>query len=124
MVEIALGVLAEQGGCPKGGRGLSELKIPVFPVLLVLPVFLAGVTGITGVTGEFERSLFSGRCAALQRRGAGEIVALSNLFERGLLFWLQICLQRQSPRRKGYTKSFWFRFLQKAEKKVEKKEKE
>ena len=30
MVEIALGVLAELGGCPKGGRGLSTLNFAFY----------------------------------------------------------------------------------------------
>ena len=110
-------------------------------------VFHAGITrvaGVTRITGEFERSLFSGRCEALRRRVADEMVALSNLFERGLLFWLLYYLRKiATPHRKGVrvtlkvqvapkplrskavgrttigwcTKSFWFRFLQKAERK-------
>ena len=74
-------------------------------------VFHAGITrvaGVTRITGEFERSLFSGRCEALRRREADEIGALSNLFERGLLFWLLYYLRKiATPHRKGYTKSFW-----------------
>ena len=74
-------------------------------------VFHAGITrvaGVTRITGEFERSLFSGRCEALRRRVADEMVALSNLFERGLLFWLLYYLRKiATPHRKGCTKSFW-----------------
>ena len=50
-------------------------------------VFLAGITrvaGVTGIAGEFERSLFSGRCEALRRREADEMVAHSNSFDGGL----------------------------------------
>ena len=101
------------------------MKIPVF---LVFPVFLAGVTGVTrvtGKTGEFESRLFSGRCEALRRRVADEMVAHSNLFESGLAVRLLHYLRKiATPPRKGYTKSFWFRFLQKAEKKLQKKENE
>ena len=87
------------------------MKIPVLPVFLVFPVFLAGVTGITGATGktgEFESRLFSGRCEALRRRVAGEMVAHSNLFESGLAVRLLHYLRKiATPPRKGYTKSFW-----------------
>ena len=87
------------------------MKIPVLPVFLVFPVFLAGVTGVTGVTGktgEFESRLFSGRCEALRRRVADEMVAHSNLFESGLAVRLLYYLRKiATPYRKGYTKSFW-----------------
>ena len=87
------------------------MKIPVLPVLpvfLVFPVFLAGVTGKTGVTGatgktgEFESRLFSGRCEALRRRVADEMVAHSNLFESGLAVRLLHYLRKiATPHRKG-----------------------
>ena len=69
------------------------------------------ITRVTGKTGEFESRLFSGRCEALQRRVADEMVAHSNLFESGLAVRLLHYLRKiATPHRKGYTKSFWFRF--------------
>ena len=60
------------------------------------------MTGETGVTGEFKRKLFSGRCEALRRREAGKRIALSNLFERGLLFWQPNYLRKiATPHRKA-----------------------
>ena len=65
MVEIALGVLAEQGGSAKRGRGLSVL--PRLPrgrrLASTYLIFLAGITrvaGVTRITGEFESSFFGG----------------------------------------------------------------
>ena len=78
------------------------MKIPVLPIFLVFPVFLAGVTGATGKTGEFESRLFSGRCEALRRRVADEMVAHSNLFESGLAVRLLYYLRKiATPHRKG-----------------------
>ena len=83
------------------------------------------MTGATGKTGGFESRLFSGRCEALRRRVADKVGALSNLFEGELLIWLLHYLRKiATPHRKGYTKSFWFRFLQKAENKRNKSNKQ
>ena len=77
---------------------------------------------MTGKTGGFESRLFSGRCEALRRRVADEMVAHSNLFESGLAVWLLHYLRKMAtPHRKGYTKNFWATFYKKSQKESRKR---
>ena len=86
------------------GRRLASTNL----VFLAGITRVAGVTRITGVIGEFERRFFSGRCEALRRRVAGELLAHSNLFDGGLAIRQPDYLRKiVTPHRKGCTKSFW-----------------
>ena len=68
--------------------------------------------------GSLRADYISGRCDALRRRVADEMVAHSNLFESGLAVRLLHYLRKMAtPHRKGYTKNFWATFYKKSQKK-------